>query len=132
LGYRFEQLAQLLSMTNNPARTGVCIDTCHIFAAGYDLRSETAYYQTMEKLNRIIGFQQIYLFHLNDSKRNLGSRVDRHERIGEGEIGIPAFRLLMNDKCFRGIPGILEIPGGESAFRENIEKLKSFRSQISG
>jgi len=132
LGYRIEHLSQLIRMINRPERTGVCVDTCHIFAAGYDLSTGTSYHQTMEEFQKIIGLENVYLFHLNDSKKDLGSRIDRHETIGEGKIGIHAFRLLINDERFKNIPAILEVPGGEKAFKQNIEQLKSFRNPING
>jgi deoxyribonuclease-4 len=127
LGYRFEQLAQLLKWINHPDRTGICVDTCHIFAAGYDLSTKFAYYKTMDELEKVIGIKNVYLFHLNDSKRELGARIDRHEKIGKGKIGEETFRLLMNDKRFKDLPAILEIPGGEDAFESDIMKLKQYR-----
>jgi deoxyribonuclease-4 len=132
LGYRFEHLSHLLRTINHPGRIGVCVDTCHIFSAGYDLSSQNAWNQTVDKLSTIVGLENIYLFHLNDSQRDLGSRIDRHERIGEGKIGANAFRLFMNDTRFEDVPAILEIPGGENAFKKDIEELKQFRISVSG
>ena len=110
IGFRFEHIAEILEKTDN--RIGVCIDTCHIFAAGYDFRDKKSYNKTFKKFNEIIGFKNLKVIHINDSKRELGSRIDRHEHIGEGYIGIKAFELLMNDAKLRGIPKILETPKG--------------------
>jgi deoxyribonuclease-4 len=127
MGYAFEQLAQILELVNDDSRMGVCLDTCHVFAAGYDLRSASAFTKTMNNFARHIGMDHLYAFHLNDSKRELGSRVDRHERIGSGEIGMVPFQLLVNDERFKKMPGFLEVPGGDDAFKSDLELLKSFR-----
>ena len=103
LGYRFEHLAEILSLVQEPERAGVCVDTCHIFAAGYDLRDGAGYHRTLDQLDRILGLIRVQAFHLNDSKRELGSRVDRHEHIGEGRIG----------------SGGVQAPGQRSALRPN-------------
>lgn len=108
LGSSFEEIAQLLSLCNYPERLGVCIDTCHIFAAGYDLRSEEAYYHTFEAFGRIVGFDKLSGMHLNDAKIALGSNLDRHESLGKGQIGIESFIRIAQDPRFRGIPLILE------------------------
>ena len=100
LGWRFEHLAALLDGVKSPERFGVCFDTCHVFAAGYPLRSEREYRATMREFNKVIGTKRIKAFHLNDSRHECGSRVDRHEHIGKGEIGIEAFRCLVNDRRF--------------------------------
>lgn len=110
LGWQFEQLATLLDGVKRPERLGVCIDTCHAFAAGYPLAAESDYRQTVRLLNRLIGISRVKAIHVNDSKRELGSRVDRHEHIGVGKIGRPAFARLMNDRRFRKIPMYLETP----------------------
>jgi len=122
LGYRFEHLAEILAGTNYPDRLGVCFDTCHCFAAGYDLRTQKAYRKTFEEFDHLIGISLIRAFHLNDSKRELGSRKDRHEHIGKGFLGLKAFRLLLNDNRFIGIPMILETPKGKDLEedRENL------------
>jgi deoxyribonuclease-4 len=108
VGYRFEHLARLLELSDMPERVGVCIDTCHAFAAGYDLRTEESYRRVMEDFDRIVGSDRLMGAHINDAKSGLGSRVDRHHSIGEGNLGMEAFRLLMNDSRFDGIPLILE------------------------
>ena len=124
LGYRFEHLAEMLSLVQAPERVGVCVDTCHIFAAGYDLRDASAYHRTLDQLDRVLGLSQVKAFHLNDSKRELGSRVDRHEHIGEGLIGAEGFKLLVNDRRFAGTPMILETPGGEAHYGKNLSRLR--------
>jgi len=113
LGWKFEHLADILEGVRDPDRLGVCFDTCHVFAAGYPLESEKQYKATMRKFNQAIGVKQIKAFHLNDSKKPLGSRVDRHARIGAGEIGLQAFRHLLADRRFRKTPMYLETPKGE-------------------
>jgi deoxyribonuclease-4 len=110
LGYRFEHLRDLLGAVARPERTGVCIDTQHTFAAGYDLASDEGYERTFKQLDRLFGLERVRAFHVNDSKRELGVRVDRHERIGHGFIGTHAFRLLVNDRRFAELPGVLELP----------------------
>jgi deoxyribonuclease-4 len=112
LGWRFEQLAQILGGVRRPERLGVCVDTCHIFAAGYSLETADEYDQTIRELDRLVGLDRIAAFHLNDSKRELGSRVDRHEHIGSGCLGLEPFRHLLNDRRFEGIPMYLETPKG--------------------
>lgn len=127
LGYQFEQLQYIMDKINNCNRIGVCVDTCHIFAAGYDIRDEQHYTNIMNELINVIGLENVKAFHLNDSKRDLGTRVDRHERIGKGAIGIVPFQLLINDERFKEIPAFLEVPGGETVFMEDIELLKNMR-----
>jgi deoxyribonuclease-4 len=112
LGWRFEHLAEILSRVQSPEMLGVCVDTCHIFAAGYPLAPRRDYLATLRAFDKIVGLQQIRAFHLNDSKRELGSRVDRHAHIGEGRLGLEPFRLLVNDRRFRHIPMYLETPKG--------------------
>lgn len=113
LGNRFEHLAAIIAGVKHPERLGVCIDTCHTYAAGYPLAERSQYDDTFGELERIVGLDRVRAFHLNDSKKELGSRVDRHEHIGEGHVGIDAFRHLMNDPRFRNIPMYLETPKGE-------------------
>ena len=112
LGWQFEHLATILDGVRDPERLGICFDTCHVFAAGYSMTSEKDYKSTMRTFNRLIGVKQIKAFHLNDSKRELGSRVDRHEHIGRGHLGIEPFRHLLNDRRFRKVPMYLETPKG--------------------
>lgn len=108
LGYRFEHLQTIIGGMDDPERVGVCVDTCHIFAAGYPLATKAEYDATFKAFDKLIGLERIKAFHVNDSKKPLGSRVDRHEHIGEGLLGIEPFRFLMNDKRFRGLPMFLE------------------------
>ncbi len=123
LGWRFEQVAAIRDAVPGPKRrrVAVCIDTCHLFAAGYDITTEGGYARTMEELDRVVGLPNVRAFHLNDSKKPLGCRVDRHEHIGEGAMGLPPFRLLVNDARFAEVPGFVET---ESRFKENIEALR--------
>jgi len=108
LGYKFEHLGHLIDKIENKSRVGVCLDTCHTFTAGYDLRTKKAYETTMDEFERIVGFEYLCGMHLNDSKPKLGSRVDRHHSLGEGEIGWDTFRFIMNDSRMDDIPLILE------------------------
>jgi deoxyribonuclease-4 len=113
IGHSFEQIASILERIENIDNSGVCLDACHIFAAGYDIRTEEVYNETIKIFDDIIGLKQLYLIHMNDSKNDLGSRVDRHEQIGKGFIGLKAFELIMNDNRFRNIPKIIETPKGK-------------------
>jgi deoxyribonuclease-4 len=110
LGWRFEQLAAILDGVKDPDRLGICFDTCHVFAAGYPLGTKSEYAATMKTFDRLIGFKRIKAFHLNDSRRELGSRVDRHEHIGRGRMNLEPFRFLLNDRRFAKIPMYLETP----------------------
>ncbi len=113
LGYRFEQIGFLLKNVRNPDRLGVCVDSCHIFAAGYPLQTKDEYAETMDEFERQIGLHMIRAWHLNDSKKPLGSRVDRHEHIGEGFLGLEPFRHIVNDPRFADTPMYLETEKGE-------------------
>jgi deoxyribonuclease-4 len=124
VGHRFEQLARIIDLSRYPERVGVCLDTAHVFAAGYELRTADAYSHTWAEFDRIIGLEKLRVIHLNDSKKACGSRVDRHENIGIGEIGAEAFEQIMNDERLISIPKILETPGGDTFFRKNIKLLK--------
>ncbi len=126
IGYSFEHLAALIDQSANPDRVGVCIDTCHIFAAGYDLRTEEAYQQTMEAFERIIGFEKLMGIHINDAKSELGSKVDRHNSLGKGNLGTDAFKLLMNDPHLDDIPIVLETIDPEK-WAQEIEWLYSLQ-----
>lgn len=108
VGHRFEHLARILELVSDPARCGVCLDTCHLFAAGYDIRTPEAYEKTMKRFDAVIGRKFLRAAHLNDAKAELGSRVDRHDSIGKGKLGLEAFRSLMNDPRFDDKPLILE------------------------
>ncbi len=125
LGSSFEEIAQLLSLTKQDHRVGVCIDTCHIFAAGYDLRSEEAFHKTFEAFARIVGFDKLEGMHLNDAKIALGSNLDRHESLGKGQIGIEPFIRIAQDPRFRGIPLILETID-KTLWAEEISMLKDY------
>jgi deoxyribonuclease-4 len=113
LGWRFEHLAGIIDAVANPDRLGVCFDTCHVFAAGYAMADRKDYLATMRALDKTVGLGLVKAFHINDSLKPLGSRVDRHAHIGEGEMGIEPFRHLMNDRRFRRVPMYLETPKGE-------------------
>ncbi len=110
LGHRFEHLATILELLDGSPRVGVCLDTCHLLAAGYDLCSEEGYTRTFRELDRLVGLDRINMFHVNDSKNPCGSRVDRHEHIGKGCLGLEPFRRLVNDSRFAGLPMLLETP----------------------
>jgi deoxyribonuclease-4 len=125
VGYRFEHLAEIISLVKNEDRMGVCFDTAHVFEAGYDFRKSVNYNKTIREFDRIVGLDRLYVFHLNDSKTDLGSRVDRHENIGEGFLGIEPFRFLMNDERFRNHPMILETPEGDDWYKKNLNLLRS-------
>jgi deoxyribonuclease-4 len=125
MGYRFEQLAEMIELVKDKSRVGVCIDTCHTFAAGYDLRTEKTFRATFEEFDQVVGFQYLKGMHLNDSKKDLGTRVDRHECLGKGFIGIDCFKFLMADKRFNGMPLILETPD-PSIWADEIKLLRSF------
>ncbi len=112
LGWQFEQLGAILEKVKNPDIVGICFDTCHVFAAGYAMEAEKEYRATMQKLDRAVGLKKVLAFHLNDSKTPLGSRVDRHENIGKGHLGLAPFRHLVNDRRFKKIPMYLETPKG--------------------
>jgi len=129
LGYRFEHIARIIELVNEPERMSACIDTAHIFAAGYDIRSPKTYKEVMRKFDEIIGLDKLKCFHMNDSKKELGSRVDRHENIGKGFIGLEGFTNIMNDKRLNDIPKILETPKGKEQL-EDIENLKVLKSLI--
>ncbi len=129
LGWRFEEIAQIIEHVATPERLGVCIDTCHLFAAGYDLRTAETYAATFTNFDRIIGLDHLKVIHLNDSARELGSRVDRHEHIGKGQIGQEGFRFLVNDPRLRALPMILETPKGKD-MAEDVENLGLLRSLV--
>ncbi len=112
LGYKFEQIAKIIERSNYPEKLGVCVDTCHIFAAGYDMTGKKGFNNVFELFDKIIGLKKLKMFHVNDSKKGLGSRVDRHEHIGKGFIGLEGFRSLINDARFKKTPMILETPKG--------------------
>jgi deoxyribonuclease IV len=128
MGHQFEQLAAMLSQAKTGDRAAICVDTCHLFAAGYPLADRKDYLATFRQFDKLIGLDRIVAFHLNDSKKPLGSRVDRHEHIGKGLIGIEAFSHLLNDKRFRDVPMYMEVPkigDGIESDKENLALLRS-------
>lgn len=129
LGYRFEQLKAIIDLVEQKDRMAVCLDTCHLYAAGYDIATEEGYEKTFQEFDAILGLKRLVAFHVNDSKKGLGSRVDRHEHIGKGAIGLEGFRLLMNDRRFRNIPKILETPKGPD-LKEDVENMKTLKRLI--
>ncbi len=129
LGSRFEELGWLLAHSRYPAHLGVCVDTCHIFAAGYDLRDAAGYARTMTELARHVGIDSVHFFHLNDAKKDCGSRIDRHAHIGQGQIGLEGFRLLLNDPRFRHHPMTLETDKGPD-LAEDVENLRRLRALL--
>ena len=124
LGYKFEQIAELIRLIDCNDRIGVCLDTCHIFAAGYDFSTENRYNAVLDEFDRTIGLKSLYAFHLNDSKKELGSRVDRHEHIGEGFIGKHPFTFFLKDPRLVDIPAILETPGEIDDHARNLSVLR--------
>lgn len=124
LGYKFEHLAHIIDKVEDKSRVGICIDTCHMFTAGYDIRTKEAYDKTWAEFDNIVGFKYLMGMHINDSKPELGSRVDRHHSIGEGKIGLDAFSYIMNDERMDDIPLILETID-DSIWKQEIELLYS-------
>ncbi len=134
LSHTFEQLRSIMDKVENKNRLGFCLDTSHIFAAGYDIRTKVSYHKTIDAFDALIGLEHLCLIHLNDSKKELNSRVDRHEHIGEGHIGINAFKLFMSDNRFREIPKIIETPkekAGKDYDLINLDRLRSLVVQNS-
>jgi|FLOH01.1.fsa_nt_gi deoxyribonuclease IV len=125
LGWRFEHLAHIIDKVEDKARVGVCVDTCHMFTAGYDIRTRETYDATWAEFEKIVGFEYLMGMHINDSKPPLGSHVDRHHSLGKGEIGLDAFRFIMNDERMDDIPLVLETID-ETIWKEEIELLYSF------
>jgi deoxyribonuclease-4 len=130
LGHRFEHIAYIIENVREPDRLCVCIDTAHLFAAGYDLGTESGIKKTFREFDRVIGFDRLAAIHVNDSKTARGSRVDRHQHIGKGQIGLDAFRFIMRDRRFRKIPKVLETPKGKE-MREDIRNLRTLRGLAS-
>ncbi len=129
LGYTFEQIGEVIRGSEHADRLGLCVDTCHTFAAGYDFRTREGYDDLLRTVDSAVGLNRLRAFHLNDSKGDLGSHQDRHENIGKGKIGLEGFRPLVNDGRFRELPGCLEYPGDDAGYRRN---LKTLRSLIEG
>lgn len=123
IGHRFEHLAAIIDRVREPERVGVCFDTCHAFAAGYELRTAEGYAATLEAFDRLVGLEKLVCFHVNDSLKPLGSRVDRHAGIGRGHLGRSAFRHLVNDRRFLGRPMLLETPKGLDARGRDLDRV---------
>lgn len=126
VGWKFEEISYILDRVKGKIPIGVCIDTCHIFVAGYDIRTPEGWDHTLKEFDRIIGLKHLFAFHVNDSQKELGSRVDRHASLGEGLIGIDSFKFLMRDKRTRELPKYLETPGGNEVWIKEIPLLRSF------
>ncbi len=131
LGHRFEELAYILHRVKDTVPIGVCIDTCHIFAAGYDIRDYAAWEATLAEFDEVVGIEHLCALHVNDSKKGLGSRRDRHAPLGEGEIGIDCFKAMMAHPALKEIPKYLETPGGPEQWVKEIALLRSFADQPS-
>jgi deoxyribonuclease-4 len=129
VGCTFEELGQMLARVDDKRRVGICFDTCHVFAAGYDLRTRTGYKRAIDEVEEHVGLENVGAFHLNDSKKPLGSRVDRHEHIGKGELGLAPFRYLLNDERFARIPKVLETPKTVET-ESDLENIRTLRSLI--
>lgn len=129
IGHRFEQIADVIARTKDPDRIGACLDTCHVFAAGYDLRTPRAYEETLHAFDSAIGLGRLRAVHVNDSKKDLGGRVDRHEHIGKGHLGLAAFRHLMNDERLLSVPLLLETPKDDEC-REDVENLTTLMGLV--
>ena len=125
LGHRFEHLAAILDRVRAPERVGVCLDTCHVWAAGYDIRTPEGYEETLRSFARLVGLRKIKAVHLNDSKRERGSRVDRHARAGEGLLGLDTLARFLNDGRFRGLPLVVETPGPLAEWKKEIARLRA-------
>jgi len=124
VGYRFEHLSYIIQKVKDKIPIGVCIDTCHAFVAGYDIRNRESWEKTLQEFDQVVGLKNLYAFHVNDSLKDLGSRVDRHARLGEGKIGWIAFHLLVKDPRTCHLPMYLETPGGTSGWAKEIAELK--------
>ena len=125
LGHSFEQLATVIGLLDDQKNAGVCLDTCHAYAAGYDLRTRNGYRQTLDRFDEVLGMDRLRAMHLNDSKAKQGSRLDRHEAIGKGFLGLECFKNIMSDKRLGKIPMVLETPGGEGSYKEELKVLRS-------
>lgn len=130
VGSSFPEIAEIISGVKDQERAGVCIDTCHIFAAGYDIRSRAGYDKTMNEFEQALNFRILHAIHFNDAKKPLNSHVDRHEHIGKGEIGVHAFGFFMNDERLFDVPKILETPKGDDGYQMDIENLRLLRSLV--
>jgi len=129
IGSRFEELALILEKVKKPESLGICLDTGHLFMAGYDIRGYEGYQKILDEFDRIIGIEKIKAIHLNDSKTGLGSRSDRHACIGEGKLGLQVFHVILRDEKFKGIPKILEIPERDTKSKDNLELLRNLQKR---
>ena len=128
IGYRFEHMRTIMDLSRHTERLAVCLDTCHTFAAGYDIRTRQGYENVMTYLAEVVGLDRVKAFHLNDSKGPVNCRVDRHEHIGKGRLKKDAFRFLVNDPRFRDVPGLLETPGDDPDFKRNLKVLRGLQT----
>jgi deoxyribonuclease IV len=126
VGHRFEHLGAIIEQVKGKVPIGVCIDTCHIFAAGYDIRNKKAWDATLKEFDQVVGLKYLHAIHVNDSKKGLGSRVDRHDHLGEGEIGMEAFKVMMTHPKLRKLPKYLETPLGSERWVDEIKQLRKF------
>jgi deoxyribonuclease IV len=131
LGYRFEHLQDMRERVGEAERVAFCFDTCHVFAAGYDIRTPETYGATMSEFDRVLGLERLKCFHFNDSKKGLGARVDRHDHVGTGQLGLAPFGFILNDPRFAGVPMILETPKSED-MHEDVENLRILRELMAG
>ena len=129
IGHSFEQLAAILAGVRDEKRIGFCLDTCHLYAAGYDISTERGYRKVLREFDRLIGMERIRAFHVNDCRKPLGSRIDRHTHIGQGCIGLEAFHCLVNDRRFAAVPKILETPKGDDV-KYDLMNLRTLRSLV--
>jgi deoxyribonuclease IV len=129
LGYRFEQLRAIIDGSSFPERFGVCFDTCHAFASGYPIQERDGYERTFDEFDKILGISRLQAFHMNDSKKGFGSKVDRHEHIGAGALGLDTFRFIMNDPRFAEVPKVIETPNDEGM---DLVNMKALRSLVAG
>ena len=125
LGYSFEQLARIIDYLDDQKNVGVCFDTCHSYAAGYDIRTEKGYKDTFDLFDDVLGLSYLKAMHINDSKERQGSRLDRHEQIGKGFIGLDGFRNFVNDDRWEKVPMVLETPAGEKMYKQELKMLRS-------
>ena len=130
LGHRFDDLTEILDRVHAPERLGVCLDTCHLYAAGYDIASSQGYEDTLGELDRLVGLRKVEAFHLNDAKKGLGSHLDRHARIGQGTLGLDTFRRIVNDGRFAGVPMVVETPGPIAEWKKEVALLRGLREPV--
>lgn len=127
IGHKFEHLKMIIDHVTDKTRVGVCLDTCHMFAAGYDLRTQNGCKKVFAEFDKIVGYNYLKGMHLNDSKEKLGSKKDRHANLGQGHLGLEVFKYILNDEHFRDIPMVLETP--ENKYVEEIQQLYSFYNE---